>query len=38
MQHKVFYSQKFSNKQSAKVVYRFDRLRTVYIARDKQAI
>ena len=33
MKHKELYSKKLSNKQSAKVICRFDRLRTAYSKR-----
>ena len=37
MQHKVYYCAKLSNKQSAKVICRFDRLRKHYTARDRKS-
>ena len=38
MLHKVFYCTKLSNKQSAKVICRFDRLRTAYRKSQKGII
>ena len=35
MQHKIFYCVKLSNKQSAKVICRFDRLRTAHSKSQK---
>ena len=38
MLHKVFYMQKLTNKQSAKVICRFDRLITAHCKRNKPYI